>query len=226
MNSPSLTAAYLESLATCELIKLAEKYSIDIQANLNRVCIIEELLDNSGKNTDSTGEDKGDKNDFDNSVALPGQYNISFIDVNVRDPLWVFAFWEIKHQDREMHEKSADFGGYCLNVIPLTDNRLPDSASSFTVAVGINDLSLYLGIPPGQNRRFRIELRAKHESGFEVLTVSRPFILPNLIIRGNGAFGHDSKIQAVFQNPLAQLSGVDSYSLTRSVDRMPRKVIR
>jgi len=226
MNSPCLTPAYLKSLSTGELIKLAEKYGLDISAGLDRGCIIEELLEYNKKNTENLPEREADDKSFGASVALPGQYNISFIDVNVRDPLWVFVFWEIKTQVRELHEKSADFDGYCIHVNPLADKGVPPADTlPFTVNVGSDDISRYLGFPPGNDRCFQVELRARHKNSFTVLAVSKPFILPVLIKDRGGTgvpSGRESEILKVFENPLAQLSGIDCYSLTRSVDRLPR----
>ena len=225
-------------------MKLADMYGLDVSVCHQRVDIIEELADYGKKNsvTDRTGdayesedtardgvvgkEDHDADDGFGASAALPKQYNISFIEVNVRDPLWVFVFWGIKSQERELHENTPDFKGYCLRAVQLAENSpQPGGIVAFSVAVGVEDISRYLGFPPGNGRLFQVELCALHGTGGAVLAASRPFRLPRLINNRNNNCtvpGQNSDINNAYTNPLAQLSGIENYSLTRSVDRLPR----
>jgi hypothetical protein len=215
----------LESLSDAELLELADVYGLDIPTHNQRLYIIEELLDCARKNTvaefdvrdgnDTARDNDTVKEEFgvdgETCAELPKHYNISFIEVNIRDPLWVFVFWEIKTHERGLHENVPDFESYCLRAIQLAENGMADTVA-FTVPVEADDISRYLGFPPGDERLFQVELCALHGSGGVVLAVSRPFRLPRLINNGNGNVG----------NPMAQLSGAGNYSLTRSVDRLPR----
>jgi hypothetical protein len=229
MDLSCLEMNRLESLSNGELLELADTYGLDIPVSHQRVCIIEELLDYGRKNSsaennvsdgnDTAGNDDAVKEECEDGpaaygvAALPKHYNISFIGVNIRDPLWIFVFWEIKTQERELHENAPDFEGYCLRAVQLTENGMA-GAVAFTVAVGADDISRYLGFPPGGGRIFQVELCALHGTGGVVLAVSRPFTLPRLIDNHNG--------DGIAGNPLAQLSGAENYTLTRSVDRLPR----
>ena len=232
----------LESMSNGELIKLADMYGLDVSVNHQRVSIIEELVDYGKKNSavdhagdaceedtacdGVTGKEDHDGDVFGASAALPKQYNISFIEVNIRDPLWVFVFWGIKSHERELHENSPDFKGYCLRAVRLAENNLQEGGVvAFSVAVGADDMSRYIGFPPGNGRFFQVELCALHGTGGAVLAVSRPFRLPRLINNLNKNCivpGQDSDVNNAYTNPLAQLSGIENYSLTRSVDRLPR----
>ena len=131
----------LECLSTDELIKLAENIGIDIPVGLERIFIIEELLENADTGEYQASGDLRINPSYSEPVALPKQYNISFIDVIIRDPLWVFVYWEIKGHDREIHENAGDFNGYCLRVIPLNEGEsIPASKeNSFTVSIGKED---------------------------------------------------------------------------------------
>ena len=234
MDFPGLTSAYLESLSTGELIKLAEKYCADIPADPKRNLIVKELLEYNEKSANNLSENE-ENDGSGKSAALPKQYNISFVEVNVRDPLWAFVFWEIKNQDREQYENASGFQGYCLHVIPLADNGEPSGEAPFTVTVNGGDVSRYLGFPPGGGRRFQIELRVRQKNGVTVLAASKPFLLPVLINRETnrldappsgeavGVSRREREIQAAYQNPLALLSGAGAYSLTSSVDRCARQ---
>ena len=215
MDSLCHTTQFLERLSTDELFTLAEKHGLDIPPDIERVFIIEELLyldrDSAG-NTEENEE----------NPALVKQNSISVIEVLVRDPMWAFAFWEIKGQDKELYGNDDDFNGYCLRVVPIKEgsNEL-DMAASFTVAVGKNDSAWYLGFPPDDRRFFKVELCVSNWEDCIVLAASQPFRMPRLIEPRyeGGEHKFDGEIQAVYRNPLAQLSGVEHFSLLRNMDR-------
>ena len=211
---------WLESLSTNELIKLAEGLGIDIPAGLERIFIIEELLlesANEGKQEDA--EEMEINPSYSEAVALPKQYNISFIEVIIRDPLWVFVFWEIKGHDREAHENAGDFKGYCLRVIPLNEGEtIPKSReNSFTVSVNANDTAIYLGFaeqPPQASGRYIIKLGVLRGDSELQIAASAPFNLPRLI--------EDDCICAHSQNPLVRLSGMQDFATIKNQDRQSR----
>jgi len=219
-----LTLAYLESLSTGELVKIAAKNGLDIPPGLERVFIIEELLyldndiDDKAGETDEAEIHDSHHHEFKEFMVLPQQYHVSFIDVLIRDPLWAFVFWEIKAHDRNIYKNAVDFKGYCLRVIPLNeDDMQPDEAASFLVAVDLDDSSRYLGFPPEDGRCFKVELCMLNREDRAVIAESRPFRLPRLI-----KLKPDEDLQAVYNNPLAILSGVDRFSLVHSEDRLLR----
>ncbi|MCL1931185.1 MAG: DUF4912 domain-containing protein [Treponema sp.] len=241
-----LTLPYLESLSSGELIDLAVKKGLDIPPGLERVFIIEELfyLDHEpegaaaqgasahGAGTQGTSahgagaknahydinqvDDKPDT--FKEYATLPKQYHLSFIEVLIRDPLWAFAFWEIKTHDRAHYESMAGFGGYYLRIMPLKEEPpATDEAASFIVSIDIDDYARYLGFPPDGGRRFKVELCIQCHEHYTVLAQSRPFTLPRLIEPASNEL-----IQTVYGNPLARLSGAGRFSLVRSEDRLLR----
>ena len=109
----------LESLSTDELIKYADSYGVDIPPELERIFIIEEILEAANADIQEP-EDQIEVNpSYSEPAPLPKQYNISYVEVIIRDPLWVFVFWEIKLHDKEVHENAKDFKGYFLRVIRL-----------------------------------------------------------------------------------------------------------
>jgi len=158
---------------------------------------------------------------------LPKHYNISFVETLIRDPLWTFVFWEIKKHDRDFYENSVHFDGYRLRAVPLIEPEFrPDMAASFTVAVGKNDCGWYMGFPPNGWRCYKIELCAKQRNEYTVLAESPTFFLPRLIQPrlepASRVIDIDEEIQALYRNPLAKLSGIDSFLLYRGIDRQSR----
>ncbi|GHV34356.1 DUF4912 domain-containing protein [Spirochaetia bacterium] len=147
------------------------------------------------------------------TAPLPKHYNISYIEVLIRDPLWAFAFWEINAHDKEIYEQSPDFNGYCLRVLPVQG---PDGP--FTVQVGTGDSAWYLGFPP-EGGNFKVELCVIRRNVPMVLAVSKLFRLPTL------PDSMESGEPAV-SSPLLRLSGIDDFKILRNTmrsSRLPRR---
>jgi hypothetical protein len=237
MREPALTRISLESLTTGELVKLADLYGLDVPPGLDRLFIIEELLEiaPAGEGREEQSPLEGslvmETGGFLESVPLPKQYNITFIEVMVRDPLWAFVFWEIKAFDKETFEKAPDFGGYYLKVSPWEeegrrgDGRRPNGEGVFTVPVETGDTARYLGFSPDgaadtQAPRQKVELCAKRGAGESVLAVSEPFRLPSLPMLPAGPEQEENCGR--YKNPLVRLSGCGDFHILRNPDRFLR----
>jgi len=219
-SNGQLSRSRLESLSTTELVKLAEDFGVDIPPGLERIFIIEELLLESAYLSEPKTENEIQIiPSYTESVALPKQYNISFIEVIIRDPLWAYVFWEIKSHDREMHENEDDFNGYCLRVIPLVEgeNIQKSKENSFTVSIDKDDSARYLGFAehsPQTEGRYVIKLSVIRGESELQIAVSQPFNMPRLIESGH--FG-EAEV-----NPFMRLSGAHEYSTINSTDRESR----
>jgi hypothetical protein len=207
---------YLERLTTHELLTMAEYLSLDIPPELERVFVIEELINSAQELdlfNDETNEEHEEipasaKTDTLTAVPLPKQYNITFMDILIRDPLWVFVFWEVKMHDREIFERDPDFEGYYLKVSPVPDS----GEGAFTVAVGATDSAWYLSFPPAGGT-FQIELCARSNQEEVSVVNSGSFTMPCLF----GTAGSTGD-----KNPLITLSGVERMQILRKVDRIAR----
>ena len=212
---------WLESLSSGELVKLADNFCIDIPPGLERIFIIEELLEHyNAEGHEETEADLEINPSITEEAVLPKQYNISYIEVIIRDPLWAFVFWEIKEHDKATHENSGDFKGYCLRIIPLDEGEtIPKTReNSFTVAIDSNDSARYLGFAehsPQAACRYIILLCAIRGNSEIQLASSLPFRLPKLIENDN--------ITSLDQNPLIHISGARDLSIIKSTDRSDRR---
>lgn len=220
---------WLESLSNGELIKLADDLGLDIPYGLERNFIIEELLlESAGLCERQTKDDLQETPSYIEPVHLPKQYNITFIEVIIRDPLWAYVFWEIKNHDRETHEHSSDFGGYCLRVIPLNkDNENETNETlkekSFMVSITADDSARYIGFAehsPKVTGRYVIMLAAIRGDSEIQLALSPPFILPRLIEDGN--FFDNEGCGSIEKNPLVSLSGVQEFITVKNSDHQLR----
>jgi len=214
-----VTRVKLESLSTGELIKLADTYGIDIPSGLERIFIIEEILEYANADEQEPKEDLVVVPSYSESVLLPKQYNISYLDVMIRDPLWAFVFWEIKSHDRETHENAVDFKGYFLRVIPLIEGETEQQAKekSFTVSVAPTDSARYLGFAEHSSNsmvRYIIKLNVLRGDNEVQIASSRHFDLPALY--------ENESIAELSKNPLINLSGAQKLSIIKNTDRQPR----
>jgi hypothetical protein len=211
-----VTRHWLESLSTEQLIKLADSYGIDIPPGLERIFIIEEILEVSNIDKEETAGDMEVNHSYSETAPLPKQYNISYIEVIIRDPLWVFAFWEIKKHDRELHENADDFNGYCLRVIPLDKNGKEKSPNQnpFTVSVDAEDCARYLGIVEHSAQDsdcYVIQLCVNRGGSLSTIAVSQAFYLPK---------PYDNDIIAGLSlKPLIRLSGARDLAIIKNADR-------
>ena len=227
-----LIRSKLESLSTDELISLADTYGIDIPAGLERIFIIEELLFYSSADKPKNSEEMEVSPSYHESVLLPKQYNISYIEAIVRDPLWIYVFWEVKGHDREIYENAADFNGYCLRLIPLdSEGKEPKSKeNTFTVAVNIEDNARYLGIAPAAK-----EIEASGSGSEAFLHDSNCYVIKLGVIRGSAELhiasslpfympllSENEAINSLSRNDLIRLSGIQDLSITRNTDRQFR----
>jgi len=226
-----VTRSRLDGLSTDELVKLADANGIDIPPGLERIFIIEEILEVINAENEDI-EAIAENPDYTETALLPKQYNISFIEVIIRDPLWVFVFWEVKGHDKEIHESARDFKGYLLRVIQLDSEgkeRKQESLyngsadeNSFTVSVGIEDSARYIGfaghITGGLNSQksgcYAIKLAAIRGDQEVMIASSAPFNMPRA--------GSNEITADMSRNHLMRLSGVQDLSVTKNTDRQPR----
>jgi hypothetical protein len=216
---------YLERLTNYELIHLADTLGIEIPPDLERLFIIAEILDIAAEQAEGGGtrnkEEVLAETAIPDPVPLPKQYNITFIDVLIRDPLWVFTFWEVKSADKELHENALDFGGYHLKVIPLglSGGASKKKEAYFTIPVGNGDIAWYIGFPP-EGGCFTVELCALRGNDELALAVSRPFTLP--ILYNPPGRRQSENTGDRYANPLLRLSGAENLYVIRNGDRQSR----
>lgn len=214
-----MSRARLESLSTGELIKLSEGLGIDIPRGLERIFIIEELLECSGVNAQEKKDDMENDPSCSETAVLPKKYNISYVEVLTRDPLWVFVYWEIKSHDRELYENANDFKGYCLRLVSLNGDETDSFAgdNSFIVPVDAEDCARYIGLTDHSLRsgeRHLIKLGVTHGDLETQIAVSQPFYMPALI--------ENEDIISVKENPLSRLSAAADLLIIRNIDRQSR----
>jgi hypothetical protein len=197
--------AYLAGLTTRELARMADQSGIDLTPGLDRLFIINELLENTFEEPPEEKPLDGKSNLKNLTAVLPKQYQITYMEVLPRDPLWVYVCWELKSQDRARYETDPHFEGYALRAM---EERNGAFVESFTVPVGTEDNSWYLGF--SENGTFRIGLWL---AGLNICPVmSRIFTLPRFINSpGN---------EEILDRPLNRLSGAADFNVLKDRRRL------
>jgi hypothetical protein len=217
------TKTFLETLTTNELIKMADTMGIDIPLDLERIFIIQELIDAAedvdeeaaSDDRETVSEEAVDSDSKLESVILPHQYNVTYLEAMLRDPLWAFVYWEINSLDRKAYESSSEFKGYVLHVIPLPLHAGDSARDSFSISVGVEDNSWRIYLPPDISL-FQVNLCVNRRGRQDVIISSRKIYVPQVLGPEDKAVKNNAKY------PILSLSGIEEFDILRNVDRSAR----
>jgi hypothetical protein len=210
---------YLETLTTKELIKMADAMDIDIPPDLERIFIIQEILE-----ADAEIEFEENRlaslysiNPLDKFeiAPLPSQYNVNYLEALLRDPLWAFVYWEINSLDRKAYESSSEFLGYFLHVIPLASKSGDSVAESFMISVENTDNSWRIYLSPDIGS-FQVKLCVNRKGLNEVIISSREIHVPVALDPSDKAVRNSQNF------PLLSLSGMEEFEILRNIDKVAR----
>lgn len=153
MENKVLSKQELESMSTSDLINLADEYGIEIPDNLNRRFIIEELLETSEELFNSFNSDEKDDVTIDESEnefpdELPLSYNDTEINLTMRNPEWIFVFWDISESDFTELKFNENFKNLFLHIAfyeSLDDDEKP--LDSIEIKIELETREQYILIP-------------------------------------------------------------------------------
>lgn len=179
MENIPISLSYLETLSTADLIELAEEYDLDIPENLNRRFVISELLEIANELNEEIIDDfEVSEEAVETTTDLPLTYNETQIDVILRNPAWVYVFWDISSSDLQEIINSDDFSKLILKVNfweSATSDKIIDLCE---LTISTEDRAQYIFLPVGKTC-FSIDLIAEF-TNFEPkrLTTSRRVSIP------------------------------------------------
>ena len=177
MNNEQISCAYLETLAFKDLVKLADEYGVDVPQDLDRRFLIAELLELAQE--ESTASDLQmiitDDDEENEEINLPANYNETQIAAILRNPAWLFVFWnisefdmnKIKHQKETLHIK--------VNTYKKSENSM--ITDSFEVQVLDESQEQYVLLPKGIDF-VKIELLACKVNSQETMAISSEIKVP------------------------------------------------
>lgn len=119
-----LSKKYLETISENELLQLADLYGIFVPKGLCRNFIIRELLEldeeNEEKN-DIVEVDLGEHGKTKLFKGLPLSYNSTEITAIIRDPMWLFVFWDFCKADLKNITEDKYFESFFLRVLLFSE---------------------------------------------------------------------------------------------------------
>lgn len=147
MSDTKLNRAYLETLPSADLIALADELGIDIPESLNRRFIIGELLEAAEEFGDNDNE-LIDSSDL-KTVDLPETYNETVISAVLRNPVWIFVYWDMKKDHISLVRKSSKIQSLGLRVNMFSRDNPDAVADYFDVPITLDDRNRYVLLPSG-----------------------------------------------------------------------------
>ncbi|MGI5071173.1 DUF4912 domain-containing protein [Treponema pectinovorum] len=183
MDIKILNRSHLETLSTADLITLCDEFGIDIPENLNRSFIIGELLEIAEEYKEDFVEDDISTSEEIAPVskredALPESYNETNICAILRNPAWIYVYWDISSSDIARLNADFSFKSLYLRVSFWQSEEDEKPLESFDVQIGISDRQQYVLLSPGKNF-VRVDLVARYSAKEdENLAITRKIELP------------------------------------------------
>ncbi len=178
MDEEKITRAYLETLSFSELKKLADEFGVDVPEDLDRRFLLSEILEIA----EEARQDKDAPmiisfdNDVNHSTNLPEGYNETQISCVLRNPVWIFVFWDISDTDLNMLKALPDYSLELRVCILSSETDLtPQEVLEIELPDGANEQ--YVLIPAGKSF-IRIELVYSSGQTREVLAFSPVVSIP------------------------------------------------
>jgi hypothetical protein len=223
-------------MSLTELRNRADAAGLDYPEDTDRLVIIDGLL-SLMKNLDylqgpaprrvkqririklGEGEEEAEYFDVPEAVPLPTSYNRSYIDALIRDPYWIFVWWDIREADRKTFTAMQNFKGYCVCIREL-DKNLNAVEDVFVMDITDGEKQRYLHYQTA-DIPLRLDLYAIFENERQNIASSRVLVMPPLLERV-----YQPDIKNLRDYRINLLSGYDDLTLMRNSDRMSRVLRR
>ena len=199
-----MSLTQLESLATTNLLALAESFGIDIPEGLNRRFIIGELLEIAEDLRLRSIETAVFVDAEFTSVSnpLPETYNETCITALMRDPGWIFVFWDFHSALYKAVTSNRLFESFFLRVNSLSSDKNAAPVDYYDIDVGLHDRKWYVHLP-GITHGCRIDLCIRNNQEKEqAIARSVELVIPCAAIQ-DPLLGVKRRIP-----PLLDLSGI------------------
>ncbi|MDA8427086.1 MAG: DUF4912 domain-containing protein [Treponema sp.] len=229
----------LDSLSLEELYALADKMELDLPTGLERLFVMEEILDAAEEDSEDrrssideallVEEKKYSGSESDNlelRIGVPPQleqrYNETMIRALVRDPSWAFAYWDLSDAEKSSMVGDESASPLFLRVVELDREGGDLKHGHFDIPVSPEDLQWYINLPRS-GIRFRIDLCSRRGGGsgtrIRILARSNPVDSPRQELHP-GSEGID---QAGLR--LLQLSGIGDMRIHTQTSDNPIRII-
>jgi hypothetical protein len=174
-----MTKDRLRNLSYNELSTIADKGNINVLQDMDKESLVsvifealeEERLDREGDNNltiqieakkYAVSQDQELFLDFGDNVELPDRYEETRLVLMLRDPSWVFCYWDIEVRILEELKENSEFSGLVLRVTELAaDDWGKDSTVDwFDIPIQFEDLRRYINLP-SEDTYYGVEIYAQ-----------------------------------------------------------------
>lgn len=178
MESEKMNRAKLETLSFTDLCKLADDYGIDVPENLDRRFLIAELLElaEESGNYSENMVISSDGNFGVTRKSLPNNYNETEISCVLRNPAWLFVFWNISDSDMKMIKSIPDCS-IMLRICSMANAKDLVPEESFEVKASLEPQEQYVLLPTGK-KYIKVELVYVAGNTGKVLAMSPLVTIP------------------------------------------------
>ncbi|MCR4949616.1 MAG: DUF4912 domain-containing protein [Treponema sp.] len=177
MNEETLDCASLEKLSFSDLVQLADEYGVDVPEDLDRRFLIAELLELS-EESNHFDEEMIVASEYEEgaSVVLSGNFNETQVSCVLRNPAWLFVFWNINDVD-SARLKETPGGSLKLRICSLANPKDLKPEEAFEVQTSSQSQEQYVLIPKG-TKYVKVELVFVTPGAGEVLAFSPVVTVP------------------------------------------------
>ena len=177
MSETILTRADLEKLSLSQLSRLADEYGIDVPENLDRRFLIAELIDVQEDYNNSSDEmiiSSADSNQ--STFVLPKNYNETQVSGVLRNPGWLFVYWNMSDSDSLMLKSVRNYE-LRLRICCLENAREVVPEEAFEVLASTDAQEQYVLLPAGK-KFLKVELVYVAGNTGKVLAFSPVITIP------------------------------------------------
>lgn len=203
MKEECINRSYLETLSFSDLIILADKYGIDVPENLDRRFLISEILEivEEFNNSDDDMTISSEVVVHD-EIVLPKNYNETQVSCVLRNPAWLFVYWNISEADSKAIKSNP---GHVLKLricsMAAMDDLKPEEA--FEIQCSTTGQEQYVLLPQGK-KFIKVELINCTIGTIDVMAFSPVIEIPQVLnVEENLMSGIDEKYSEI-----EKLSGI------------------
>ena len=177
MNEEPINRASLEKLSFSDLVQLADEYGVDVPEDLDRRFLIAELLELAEESNNIDDEMIiAEESDNPQSTVLNGNFNETQVSCVLRNPAWLFVFWNLNDNDAaRINENPAC--SLKLRICLYSDIKDSKPDEAFEVQTPSQSQEQYVLIPKG-TKYIKVELVCVTAGAGEIIAFSPIVSIP------------------------------------------------
>jgi len=177
MNEEPINRASLEKLSFQDLVQLADEYGVDVPEDLDRRFLIAELLELAEESNNREDEMIiATEDDNQQPVVLNGNFNETQVSCVLRNPAWLFVFWNLNDNDAAKINDDASCS-LKLRICSFQDLKDSKPEEAFEVQTPSQSQEQYVLLPKGK-KYIKVELVCVKGGSSEVIAFSPVIAIP------------------------------------------------